>query len=138
MALDTELRFAREGATRWDWWPLARLLTVLGAFGTLACLSGYSLDFASLRGLPGRVFEVFTFLTLLSFALAHLYLMLLMFPLYAAVTLNDSFYDLSHWVARKAFGVRSCRLLATLGLIGEVALFWALIWIVRQSVIRCL
>ena len=133
MARNTELRLATEGATRWDWWPLARLLTVLGAFGSLASLSSHSLDLGSLQSLPGRVFEVFTFFTLLSFALAHLYLMLIMLPLYALVTLNDTFYDLSVWVIKTVLRPRSKGAVAAAGLCGELLLFGAVAALVIQA-----
>lgn len=113
-----------EGPTRWDWWPLARLLTVLGTFASLAWLYfGWTLDPFQVLSLPRRVFEVFSFFTLLSSGLAHLYLVLLMFPLYALVTLNDVFYDATLWIASRAFPVRSRRVLMAIGLSGEILLF---------------
>ncbi len=123
MALRPELRLAPEGATRWDWWPLARLLTVLAFFGALAHLRfGWTLDPAQVLTLPRRTFEVFSFFTLVSSGLAHLYLVALMFPLYAVVTLNDVFYDAGRAVF-EALGVRSQQALNTLGLGGELLLF---------------
>lgn len=81
MTPDTELRLAPEGATRWDWWPLARLLTVLSIFGALARNRiGSTFDLAQIAFLPRRTFEVFSFMTLVSSGLAHLYLLVLMFP----------------------------------------------------------
>ncbi|MBI5595378.1 MAG: hypothetical protein HY928_04740 [Elusimicrobia bacterium] len=115
-----------ETPTRWDWWPLARLLTVLAVFGILAhARLGWTLDFRPLREFPRQVFEVFSLFTLLSFGLAHLYLVLLMLPLYALVTLNDTFYDATIWVARTVFRLRPGRVLSLAGLGGELLLFAA-------------
>lgn len=70
--------------TRWDWWPLARLLIVLTVFGTFAHFRlGWTPEFDRLAAFPREVFEVFSLFTLLSFGLAHLYLVLLMLPVYA-------------------------------------------------------
>lgn len=126
MALPPELRSASEGATRWDWWPLARLLIVIITFGTLAHYRfGWEPDIASLATLPRRVFEVLSLFTVLSFALAHLYLMLLAFPIYAVVTLNDSLYAASRWAFGTLFRSWSERLLDLAGLAGEIGLFGA-------------
>lgn len=116
---------APEQPTRWDWWPLVRLLTVLSVFGGVAYHFGWQIGATEALGLPGRVFEVLSFFTLVSFGLAHLYLVLLMFPLYAVVTLNDTFYDLSLWTLRTVFRMRSGRALSAAGLCGEILLFGA-------------
>ncbi|TBR21576.1 hypothetical protein EPO15_09910 [bacterium] len=114
-----------EEPTRWDWWPLARLLTVVFVIGITGYQFGWRIDPGAVLALPRRVGEVLSFLTLVSFALAHLYVVLLMFPLYAAVTLNDTYYDLTTWTFRTIFRVRSGRALAFIGLAGEVVLFGA-------------
>lgn len=119
--------------TRWDWWPLVRLLTVLSVFGAIAYFDfGWKVSATEVLGLPRRVFEVLSFLALLSFGLAHLYLILLMFPLYATVTLNDTFYNLTVWIFRLIFRVQSSWALALLGLGGEIALFGAILLLVRH------
>ncbi len=118
-----ELRMAPEGATRWDWWPLARLLIVLATFAAFAHLRlGWTVDLASLATLPRRSFEVFSVLTVVSSGLAHLYLMFLAFPIYAVVTLNDTFYEASRKAFTSAFP-GSNRLADMFGLAGELALF---------------
>ncbi len=115
-----------EQPTRWDWWPLVRLLTVLSVFGAIAYFDlGWKVRATEALALPRRVFEVLSFLALLSYALAHLYLILLMFPLYAVVTLNDTFYDMSVWTLRTVFRMRSGRGLSLAGLCGEILLFGA-------------
>ena len=131
-----ELRLAPEGATRWDWWPLARLLIVLTLCGGVAYLRlGWTLDPSQVLTLPRQTFEVFSFFTLVSSGLAHLYLVALMFPLYAVVTLNDVFYDAGRGVFR-ALGVRSQRALAGLGLGCEVALFGLCLAGIRALLLR--
>ncbi|MBI3298353.1 MAG: hypothetical protein HYZ75_09340 [Elusimicrobia bacterium] len=125
MALDTELRSTPEGATRWDWWPLARLLTTGAVLGLAAHhYLEWTPDLRHLARLPREVFEVLSFFSVISFALAHLYVMLLMFPLYAVVTLNDTFYDLSAFILRAAFRLSGPGL-AVAGLAGEILLFGA-------------
>lgn len=115
-----------ETPTRWDWWPLARLLTVLAVFGILAhARLGWTLDFKPLREFPRQVFEVFSLFTLLSFGLAHLYLILLMLPLYALVTLNDTFYNATIWAGRTMFRLRPGRGLSLVGMAGELVAFSA-------------
>lgn len=111
---------------RWDWWPLARLLTVLLVVGPLAHTRlGWTLEPYRLASIPRDLFEVFTLFTLLSFGLAHIYLVVLMFPIYAVVTLNDSFYDTSIWVGRTVLRMPQGRLLSLAGLGGELLLFSA-------------
>ena len=111
---------------RWDWWPLARLLTVLAVFGILAHVRlGWTLDLGPLRVFPRQVFEVFSLFTLLSFGLAHLYLILLMLPFYALVALNDTFYEATIWVGQTVFRLRPGRVLSLAGLGGELLLFAA-------------
>lgn len=126
MQSQPELRLAPGGATRWDWWPLARLLTVLAVFEALAHVRfGWTLDPGRLAAFPRNVFEVFSLFTLLSFGLAHLYLVLLLFPIYAVVTLNDAFYDATVWVGRTVLRLRPGRVLSLAGLGGELLLFSA-------------
>lgn len=108
----------------WDWWPLARLLITISVFSLAAhCYLGWTPDLRAMATLPRRVFEVLSFCALLSFGLAHLYLILLMFPIYAVVTLNDTFYDVSLWTGRTIFRLRSSRCLAITGLCGQIVLF---------------
>ncbi len=126
---------ASEQPTRWDWWPLLRLLTVLSVFGGIAYHLGWQIGATEALGLPRRIFEVLSFFTLVSFGLAHLYLVLLMFPLYAVVTLNDVFYDAGRGVFR-TLGVRSQLALAGLGLGCEVVLFGACLAAIRALLMR--
>ena len=131
-----ELRLAPEGAVRWDWWPLTRLLTVLAVFGTFAHLrSGWTLELGRLTDISWQMFEVFSVFTLLSFALAHLYLLLLMLPIYAVVTLSDTLYDAAIWVGRTVFRLRPGRLLSLAGLGGELVLFSAAALFIRRLLV---
>ena len=119
----------------WDWWPLARLLTTGAVLGLAAHFYlGWTPDLRHVARLPREVFEVLSFFTLVSFALAHLYLMLLMFPLYAIVTLNDTFYGLIQWLCGAVLRIRSKRLLAVGGLLGEVLMFGGLALLIRHFV----
>jgi hypothetical protein len=120
--------------TRWDWWPLARLLTVLFVFGTFAQFRlGWTLEPSRLAAFPRDVFEVFSLFTLLSFGLAHLYLLFLMLPLYAVVTLNDAFYDAAVGLSRMVFRLRPGRVLSLAGLGGELLLFAAGAALIRRA-----
>lgn len=119
MTLDKALE-----TTVWDWWPLARLLITVSVFGLGAhYYLGWTPDLRALATLPRRIFEVLSFCALISFGLAHLYLILLMFPIYAVVTLNDTFYNASLWTACAILRIRSSRCLAISGLFGEILLF---------------
>lgn len=111
----------------WDWWPLARLLITASVLGITAhLLWGWTIPLRGLAGAPGKAFESFALFALASDVLAHLYLVALAFPLYAAVLLNDSFYDASRWVIEAAFRPHSKLFLDILGLGGEILLFGGL------------
>jgi hypothetical protein len=56
----------------------------------------------------------------LSFALTRLLIVILMFPLYAIIALNDWFYDGSYWLIRVLTGPRTPRLNAGFALAGEL------------------
>lgn len=121
----------------WDWWPLARLLTVCFVFGAAGHgYLGWHVDLANIVTLPRRIFEVLSFFTLISFGLAHLYLILLMFPLYAAVTLNEHFYGATWWLLQRICRIQSTRLLAVVALSGEILLFGATAILVRHFASR--
>jgi len=121
----------------WDWWPLARLLTTAAVIGLAAHYRlGWRIDVQHLLALPGHAFQVFSFLTLLSAVLAHFYVVLIMFPLYAVITLNDAFYDFSHWIFRTVFFMRSTVGLQLLGLSGEIALFAASLHLIHGLLSR--
>ncbi len=133
MTGQSELRLAPEGATLWDWWPLARLQTVLAVLGTFAHLRfGWTPELGRLTDFSWQMFEVFSVFTLLSFALAHLYLLLLLLPIYAVVTLNDTLYDATIWVRKTVFRLRPGRLLSLAGLGGELLLFSAGALLIRR------
>lgn len=128
--MDTEQAQTSGG---WDWWPLARLLITGVVLGLAAHYWwGWTPDLRGLARKPREVFEVLSLFTLISFALAHFYLMLLVFPLYAVVTLNDAFYDSSLWLFRVVLRIRSSALLSLAGLAGEVTLFGALLYSVTR------
>lgn len=66
---------------------------------------------------------ILAFIVMLSSGLAHICLVALMFPICGIILCNDGFYDATRWVLRVAFRIRSERLLAVLGLCGEILLF---------------
>lgn len=119
----------------WDWWPLARLLITGAALGLAAHYWwGWTPDLHGLARKPREVFEVLSLFTLVSFALAHLYVALLLFPIYAAVTLNDLFYDSANWALRTICGIRSEAALKPASLTVQVALFAGLLYTVVVAV----
>jgi len=96
----------------WDWWPLARLLTTGTVLGFAAHrYLGWTPDLRPLATLPRELFEVFSFFALISFGLAHLYLLLIMLPLSSVVVLNDTFYDASRHAPRDTRPARAPRAL---------------------------
>ena len=74
---DSQGRGRRTGG--WDWWPLARLLITFAVLGLAAHYWwGWTPGLPSLARKPPEVFEVLSLFTLISFALAYLYVMLLL------------------------------------------------------------
>lgn len=109
----------------WDPWPLTRLLLVLAA---LSCWAHWCLGWALPAPLAlGRaafgLFEVFCLSALIG--LAQVYLVVLAFPVYATIVLNDWFYDGCYWLLGLA-GPRSPRWRAGFALVGELGLFVSL------------
>lgn len=120
-----------------DWWPFTRLLITGAVLGLSAhyCL-GWSPDLRALARLPGNVFEILSLAALISFALADLYLLLFLIPLYAIAVLNDWFYDSSRWLCRVVFRLRPSLVLNLAALCGEILSFGGLGLAVRQVILR--
>ena len=106
--------------TQWDPWPLIRLLSVLCTLGLWAhwrfgwgppALPSFGQTALSL-------FEAFCLCALVSFTLARLLIVILMFPLYAVIVLNDWLYDGSYWMIQVLAGPRSPRWNAGFALAG--------------------
>ena len=114
-----------KGGARWDSWPLTRLLTLFAAVGLWSYWRfGWSPpSLPDLTRLGIGVFQTLCLLALFSFPAARLFLVVLMFPLYAAIVLHDCFYDGSYWALGLILGTRSPRLSAGLALAGELGLF---------------
>jgi len=111
--------------TQWNLWPLTRLLIVLATLGLWA---HWRFDWRP-PALPqvgefvlGQI-AVFFLCSLVSSILGQLYLLVLTFPLLAAIVLNDWFYEGSRWLLRLISGPRPPRLEAGLALAGELGLF---------------
>ena len=115
-----------EGSGGIDWWPFTRLLITGAVLGLGAhYYLGWKPDLRALAQLPWNVFEILSLAALISFALADLYLLLFLIPLYALAVLNDGFYDLSCWLLRRVLRMRSALGVRLLGLGGEILLFLA-------------
>jgi hypothetical protein len=110
-----------------DYWPLTRLLILLGcgaAFGHYAY--GWSFGLRSAGPAAATVFETATLLALVSAFLAHWYLALFVFPLAGLVYLNDWLYRGPVFVLRKLLPGKAEAALKPLGLLCELALFYGL------------
>ncbi len=126
-----------EGSGGIDWWPFTRLLVTGAVLGLSAhYYLGWSPDLRALARLPWNVFEILSFAALISFALADLYLLLFLIPLYALAVLNDWLYDFSYGACRVVFRLRHPALLALAGLCGEVGLFGTLAFLARGLLLR--
>ncbi len=106
----------------WDPWPLTRLLLVLATLSLWAHLQhGCVFPTPSVLGRAAfGLFEVFCLFALVG--LAQLYLALVLFPVYAAIVLNDWLYDGCYWLLGLV-GPRSPRWKAGFALAGELGLF---------------
>ncbi|MDD5656232.1 MAG: hypothetical protein PHF00_03150 [Elusimicrobia bacterium] len=112
----------------WNLWPLARLLMVLAALG-LWVHRGVGASPRALH-LCGEISGGLTILlivcALLSLPLARLYVLTLLFPLYAVVVLNCLFYDGPRLMMRQLVGRAPRCVEAAFGLAGEIGLFMSL------------
>ena len=134
-ALDQESSWLTWGER--DYWPFIRMLIVAFSLGVAAHLwLGWRLDLRPLLAVPGQVLGILSILALISFALAELYLLLFVIPIYIVGVLNDWFYDATHWTLRIVLRLRSRALLAVLGLCGEIAIFGGLGLLIRQLSLR--
>lgn len=117
-----------------DWWPFTRLLITAAVLGLAAhAFFGWSIEPRRMLSTPGQMLGVLSILAMISFILADLYLLaFLLIPLYVVGVLNDWFYLASRWIAGTIFQVKSARLLALIGLAGEVFLFGSLAWLARR------
>jgi hypothetical protein len=120
-----------------DWWPFTRLLITAAVLGLSAhYYLGWRPDLRALARLPWNVFEILSFAALISFALAELYLLLFLIPLYAVAVLNDWFYDSSRWLCRVIFRFRPSLVLNLAALCGEILSFGGLGLAVRHVLLR--
>lgn len=120
-----------------DWWPFTRFLITGAALGLSAhYYLGWRPDLHALARIPWNVFEILSLAALISFALAELYLLLFLIPLYALAVLNDWFYDSSRWLCRVIFRVRPLWVLNLAALCGEILSFGGLGLAVRQLLLR--
>ena len=106
----------------WDPWPLTRLLLVLATLSLwIHWRFGWALPTPSClaRAVFG-FFEIFCLCALIG--LAQLYMIVLAFPVYATIVLNEWFYDSCYWLLEKS-GPRSPGLKAGFALAGELGLF---------------
>lgn len=116
-----------------DWWPFTRLLITASALAVAANLFlGWQMRPQDLLALAGQMLGVLSILAMISFALADLYLLLFLGPLYVVGVLNDGFYAASRWACRAVLRLRSSWLLALGGLLGEILLFSGLAYLVRR------
>lgn len=114
-----------------DWWPLTRLLTVGLVFGLVAHWRfGWNPVLRDLWALPGGFVTLFSFVVLLSSAMAHLCLVALAIPMCGVILLNDWFYDATVWTLRMVLRLRCRAVLAVLGLCGEILMFGGLAYAV--------
>lgn len=113
---------------RWNLWPLTRLLLILAGLGLWAhWRHGWDLPTtAQLERYAFGQVAVFSLCAMFSSALARLYLVVLLFPLYTAVILNDWLYEGSRFLLRLATGPRSPILEAGCAFAGELGLFMGL------------
>lgn len=81
--------------------------------------------------LPGQMLGVLSILAMISFALADLYLLVLLVPLYAVAVLNDWTYSASRHACRAVLRLESAALLAFGGLCGEILLFGGILCLMR-------
>ena len=120
-----------------DWWPFTRFLitgTVLGL--SVHYYLGWRPDLRAMARLPWNVFEILSLAALISFALADLYLLLFLIPLYALAVLNDWFYDLSCWLIRNVLGMQWWLGIQLLGLGGQIILFLAIAFLGLRALAR--
>ena len=128
-----KLRLAPEGAVRWDWWPLTRLLTVGLVFGLVAHWRfGWNPVVRDLWALPGGIVALLSFAVLLSSAVAHLCLVALAITMCGIILLNDWLYDATVWSLRMVLRLKSRTVLAVLGLCGEIVMFGGIAHALRR------
>lgn len=115
-----------------DWWPFTRIIITAAAIGLGAHFYlGWEVQPRELLALSGQVLGVLSILAMISFALADLYLLLFLIPLYVLAVLNDWTYFAGRWACRAIMGPRPAIVLAAGGLCGEVLIFGGLLYLLR-------
>ena len=132
------MRHVREEASGGiDWWPFTRFLITGAVLGLSAhYYLGWRPDLRALARVPWNVFEILSLAALISFALADLYLLLFLIPLYALAVLNDWLYGFSYGGCLVVLRLRHPARLALAGLCGEVGLFGAIAFLARGLLLR--
>ena len=116
---------------------MVRLLTTASVLAVAAhFFLGWKVNLGLLAALPGNAFQVFSLLVLVSDALAHVYIILIMFPLYAVVELNELLYNLTVGTCQIVLRMRPGLGLKLTGLCGEIILFGCLGLLIRRLVLR--
>jgi hypothetical protein len=97
------------------------------AFGLVAHWKfGWNPAVRDLWALPGGLLTIFSFILLLSSAMAHVCLVALSIPLCGIILLNDWLYEISKQLCLVVLRMRPGPLLALSSLCGEIALFGGL------------
>jgi ABC-type multidrug transport system fused ATPase/permease subunit len=110
--------------SKWDFWPMIRLVIVAATLG-FWIHGHFNWSFPSLAQLGRGTAELLIILWLcffISVRLAEVILLILLFPLYAVVFLNDCFYRVGYLFFRFVFKFRSRPFCAGLALAGELGL----------------
>lgn len=110
-----------------DWWPFTRMIITAAALGAgVHFYLDWQVQPGPLLALAGQMFGVMSILAMISFALADVYLLAFLLPLYALAVLNDWFYQAAVWSLRIALRLRDGPALSLGGLCGEILLFGAM------------
>lgn len=116
-----------------DWWPLARIVITASVLALVAHIFlGWNVQPRHLLSMPGQIFGVLSLMAMISFALADLYLLLFLIPLWIVGVLNDWFYGVSRCACRAIFRFTSGAVLAFGGLCGEIFLFGGLGYLLHR------
>ncbi|MEK6536782.1 MAG: hypothetical protein AABZ63_04785 [Actinomycetota bacterium] len=122
-----------EALRRVDWWPFTRITITAAVLAATTHVSlGWQPPLRQLAVMPGQILGILSLMAMISFALADLYLLLFLIPLYVVGVLNDWFYLAPRWTVRFTFRCESRFTLGIAGLCGEVLLFGGLGLLLRH------
>lgn len=125
-----------EAVRRVDWRPFTRITSTVVVLGLAAHqFLGWQPPLRRLPARPGQILGVLSLMAMISFALADLYLLVFLVPLYVVGVLNDWFYDLSRWLCRVVLRMMPGPLLALSALCGEIVLFGGLEAVIRRLLV---